>query len=378
MSPRSNFTTVFAFFLMLSLTSCTKTEEATPQPFTVTVHTVEAREVPIYMEWVGQTKGSFNVDIRARVEGYLDAITYKEGSNVVAGQQMFKIDPSAFRYYVSQAQARLAEAQASNARARQDLARYKPLVAENAISRQEYDAAVALEQATASTVQAMQAALNKAKLDLSFCDVRSPISGLASIAAVGTGNLVGRGDNTLLARVSKIDPIRVSFNLSEQELLAYMRSAQNTPVNQMPVHLKLADGSLWPHIGKLVVADNAVDPATGTLRVDAEFSNPGEFLRPGQFGRVLVTTENRKGAIVIPAKAITELQGQARVAVVKNNVVAYRNVVLGARIGSIIVVESGLLQGEKIVIDGLQMIRDGAPVRTKPSAVSIDTLMSSN
>jgi membrane fusion protein (multidrug efflux system) len=146
----------------------------------------------------------------------------------------------------------------------------------------------------------------------------------------------------------------------------------------MPVQLKLADGSLWPHIGKLVVADNAVDPATGTLRVDAEFSNPGEFLRPGQFGRVLVTTENRKGAIVIPAKAITEIQGQARVAVVKNNVIAYRNVVLGARIGSIIVVESGLLQGEKIVIDGLQMIRDGAPVRTKPSAVSIDTLMSSN
>lgn len=361
----------------LVLPGCTKEKETVPNSLVVTTCTVEAREVPISMEWVGQTKGSFNVDIRARVEGYLEAISYTEGGNVSAGQTMFKIDPSAYRFYVSQAQARLAEAQASNARARQDLARYKPLVAENAISRQEYDAAVALEQATASTVQAMQAALDKAKLDLSFCDVKSPISGVASIAAVGTGNLVGRGDNTLLGKVSKIDPIRVSFNLSEQEFLVYNRSAQRTAAGQMPVQLKLADGTLWPHIGKLVVAENAVDPATGTLRVDAEFANPGEFLRPGQFGRVLVTTELRQGAIVIPARAITELQGQARVAIVKNNKVAYRNVELGQRIGSVIVVESGLVPGEQIVIDGLQMIREGVPVQTKPSPISIDSLLSS-
>lgn len=361
----------------LVLPGCTKEKETVPNSLVVTTCTVEAREVPISMEWVGQTKGSFNVDIRARVEGYLEAISYTEGGNVSAGQTMFKIDPSAYRFYVSQAQARLAEAQASNARARQDLARYKPLVAENAISRQEYDAAVALEQATASTVQAMQAALDKAKLDLSFCDVKSPISGVASIAAVGTGNLVGRGDNTLLGKVSKIDPIRVSFNLSEQEFLVYNRSAQRIAAGQMPVQLKLADGTLWPHIGKLVVAENAVDPATGTLRVDAEFANPGEFLRPGQFGRVLVTTELRQGAIVIPARAITELQGQARVAIVKNNKVAYRNVELGQRIGSVIVVESGLVPGEQIVIDGLQMIREGVPVQTKPSPISIDSLLSS-
>jgi membrane fusion protein (multidrug efflux system) len=329
------------------------------------------------MEWVGQTKGSFNVDIRARVEGYLEAIMYKEGRDVRAGESMFKIDPSTYRSFVNQARARLAEAQATNARARQDLARYKPLVQENAISRQEYDAAVALEQATASTVSAMRAALEKAQLDLSYCDVKSPISGVASIAAVGTGNLVGRGDNTLLARVSKIDPIRVTFNLSEQEYLAYKRSAQNKTASTMPVQLTLADGSVWPHRGKLVVADNAVDPATGTLRIDAEFANPGEFLRPGQFGRVQVTTEMRQGAIVIPARAITELQGQARVAVVKNNKVSYRNVELGQRIGSVIIVESGLVAGEQIIIDGLQMIRDGVPVATKPSAISIDSLLSS-
>jgi membrane fusion protein (multidrug efflux system) len=145
----------------------------------------------------------------------------------------------------------------------------------------------------------------------------------------------------------------------------------------MPVQLTLADGSVWPHRGKLVVADNAVDPATGTLRIDAEFANPGEFLRPGQFGRVQVTTEMRQGAIVIPARAITELQGQARVAVVKNNKVSYRNVELGQRIGSVIIVESGLVAGEQIIIDGLQMIRDGVPVATKPSAISIDSLLSS-
>jgi membrane fusion protein (multidrug efflux system) len=147
--------------------------------------------------------------------------------------------------------------------------------------------------------------------------------------------------------------------------------------NTMPVQLTLADGSVWPHRGKLVVADNAVDPATGTLRIDAEFANPGEFLRPGQFGRIKVTKELRQGAIVIPARAITELQGQARVAVVKNNKVSYRNVELGQRIGSVIVVESGLVAGEQIIIDGLQMIRDGVSVTTKPSAISIDSLLSS-
>jgi membrane fusion protein (multidrug efflux system) len=146
----------------------------------------------------------------------------------------------------------------------------------------------------------------------------------------------------------------------------------------MPVQLKLADGTAWPHIGRLVVADNAVDESTGTIRVDAEFANPERFLQPGQFGRVIVTTEQRKAAVVIPLRAITELQGQARVAVTKNGVVAYRNVELGARMGAVVVVESGLVAGEQIVIDGLQMIRDGSAVKTKPSSLSIDSLLSSN
>ncbi len=378
MSLRLHLIAIVAMSTLLFLSGCNKPEEAATQPFAVTTYTVVSREVPIYREWVGQTKGSFNVDIQARVEGYLDAITYTEGGNVSAGQVMFKIDPSAYRSYVSQARARLAEAQAANARARQDVARYKPLVQENAISRQEYDAAVALEQATSSSVVAMQAALDKALLDLSFCDVKAPISGVASIAKLSTGNLVGRGDNTLLAVVSKLDPIRVTFNLSEQEYLGYKRSAQAGSSAQMPVQLKLADGSLWPHIGKLVVADNAIDPATGTLRVDAEFSNPGQVLRPGQFGRVLVMTEKRQGSIVIPARAITELQGQARVAIIKNKTIAYRNVILGPRIGGAIIVESGLLPGEEIVIDGLQMIREGITVMSKPSGTAIDSILSAN
>lgn len=378
MTPRIRLIAAIAMSAALFLNGCKHEEKSAAQPFTVTTYTVASREVPIYLEWVGQTKGSFNVDIQARVEGFLNTITYKEGGRVSAGQVMFKIDPSAYRSYVSQARARLAEAQAANARAKQDVARYKPLVQENAISRQEYDAAVALEQATSSSVAAMQAALDKALLDLSFCDVKAPISGVAGIAKVGTGNLVGRGDNTLLAVVSKLDPILVTFNLSEQEYLSYKRSAQSGSSAQMPVQLKLADGSMWPHIGRIVVADNAVDPATGTLRVDAEFANPGEVLRPGQFGRVLVMTEKRQGAIVIPARAITELQGQARVAVVKNNTIAYRNVILGPRIGGAIVIESGILPGEQIVIDGLQMIREGMPVLSKPSGIAIDSILSAN
>lgn len=359
----------------ITIAGCHRQEESTPSAITVTTYTVETRETPIYKEWVGQTTGSFNVDIRARVEGFLEAITYKEGQAVRAGQKMFQIDPTAYRSYVSQARGRLAEVQAAHARARQDVARYKPLVEENAISRQEYEAAVAIEQATAASVASAQAALDKALVDLSYCSVTSPISGVASIARVGTGNLVGRGDNTLLAVVSKLDPIRVQFSLSEQELIAYKRSSSARSASEIPLTLTLADGSVWPHEGRMVVAENAIDPRTGTLRLEAEFANPGDFLRPGQFARVQARMEMRKGAIVIPIRAISELQGQARVAVVKNNKVAYRNVELGPRMGGVAVVESGLVAGETIVIDGLQMIREGAPVQSKLSGLSIDSLL---
>jgi len=279
---------------------------------------------------------------------------------------------------VNQARARLAEAQAAQARSLKDVVRYQALVQENAISAQEYEAAVALNNATTASVAAANAALQRTQLDLSYCNVTSPISGLASIAKFGAGSLVGRGDATLLATVSKLDPIRVTFNLSEKEFLDYLRSAANGSASSMPVELRLADGSTWPHIGKLVVADNAIDPLTGTLRVEAEFSNPGGFLRPGLFGRVLVMIEKRPNAIVIPARAISELQGQTRVAVVKNNIVGYRNIETGDRIGGAIVVTAGLVAGEQIIVDGLQKIQEGLPVRATPSKVTLDSLLKTN
>jgi len=364
--------------LTVFVVGCGREEEVTMDPPAVTIYTANAAEVPIYREWVGQTKGSFNVDIRARVEGFVQAITYKEGSEVVAGQTLFKIDPSAYVAYVNQARARLAEAQAAQARSLKDVVRYQALVQENAISAQEYEAAVALNNATTASVAAANAALQRTQLDLSYCNVTSPISGLASIAKFGAGSLVGRGDATLLATVSKLDPIRVTFNLSEKEFLDYLRSAANGSASSMPVELRLADGSTWPHIGKLVVADNAIDPLTGTLRVEAEFSNPGGFLRPGLFGRVLVMIEKRPNAIVIPARAISELQGQTRVAVVKNNIVGYRNIETGDRIGGAIVVNAGLVAGEQIIVDGLQKIQEGLPVRATPSKVTLDSLLKTN
>lgn len=357
---------------------CSKAVQPSEEPVSVTTYSIETREIPIYREYVGQTKGSVTVDIRARVEGFIEAITYREGSGVLDGQTMFKIDPSAYIAYVNQARARLAEAQAAQARSLKDVVRYQALVQENAISAQEYEAAVALNNATTASVAAANAALQKTQLDLSYCNVKSPISGLASIANHSVGSLVGRGDATLLATVSKLDPIRATFNLSEREYLEYLRSAANGSASTMPVELRLADGSTWPHIGKLVVADNTIDPSTGTLRIDAEFSNPGGFLRPGLFGRIRIRIENRPNAIVIPARAITELQGQTRVAVVKNNVVGYRNIEVADRIGGGIVVTTGLVAGEQIIMDGLQKIQDGSPVRATPSKVTVDSLLRTN
>lgn len=369
--------TLLAFSLLM-LVSCATEEKPAPPPPVVTVMLVGQQTVPVYSEWVGQTRGSVNVEIRARVEGFLDRVVYREGDFVRAGQVLYQIDPSKYQAALSQAQGMLSQSEANLGRATQDVVRYKPLVEENAISREEYETAVSIQKANEASVSAQRGTVQKARLDLSYCTVTSPIDGLAGKTEVQIGNLVGRGDNTLLTTVSKIDPIRVRFSLSEQELLRYRRRLRETgaSASDLELTLLLSDGSVHPHKGKLVLADNAIDPATGTLLLEAEFPNPENFIRPGQFARVRAAVQKKDNALLVPQRSITELQGQPRVAIVNDkNVVTFRNVHLGPRVGNAYVVEVGLKKGERIVVDGLQKVREGLSVQPKPSALTLDSLI---
>ena len=369
---------VLSIFLLGSLQSCK--EEAAPAapPPAVLTYTVTPHTVPVYSEWVGQTRGCVNVEIRARVEGFLDAIRYNEGEFVRKGQVMYTIDPLQYEAQLNQQKGLLAESEANLAKARQDVVRYKPLVEENAISREEYETALSMQDAQMASVEAAKGSVSKARLDLGYCNVIAPIDGLAGKSEIQMGNLVGRGQNTLLTTVSKIDPIRVRFSLSEQELIKYRRSHKPGEARMMELFMVLADGSVHPYQGKLVLADNAVDAQTGTLLLEAEFPNPDLFVRPGQFARVRAIVQRKQNAIVIPQRAVTELQGEARVVVVKNGKAEFRNVVLGPRVGATYIVEAGLQSGEQIILEGIQKVRDGVPVRTTEKNVSIDSLLNRN
>lgn len=372
---------IFGCSAIALLVSCAPEEKPAPPPPVVTVMSVDQQTVPVYSEWIGQTRGSVNVEIRARVEGFLDKVVYQEGTAVRAGQVLYMIDPSKYQAALSQAQGLLSQSEANLGRATQDVVRYKPLVAENAISREEYETAVSIQKANEATVSAQRGTVQKARLDLGYCTVTSPIDGLAGKTEVQVGNLVGRGDNTLLTTVSKTDPIRVRFSLSEQELMKYRRKLRETGASASDLELSmvLADGSTHPYKGKLVLADNAIDPATGTLLLEAEFPNPDKFIQPGQFARVRAAVQTKLNALLIPQRSVSELQGQARVAVVDSkNVVTFRGVMLGPRVGNAYVVEAGLKKGERIVVDGLQKIRDGIPVQPKPSPITLDSLVNKN
>ncbi|HLP28230.1 MAG TPA: efflux RND transporter periplasmic adaptor subunit [Candidatus Didemnitutus sp.] len=362
------------------LTGCHKEEVGPPPPMPVKVATVEVRDVPIYSEWVGQTRGGEEVEIRARVEGYLDRVVYKEGTFVKRGQVMYIIDPLQYSANVSVARGQLAESEANLARSQQDVVRYKPLVEQNAISRQEYETAVQMEKASLASVQARRGSVQKAQLELGYCNVTSPIDGLAGKTQVEAGDLVSRMHGNLLTTVSKLDPIKVQFSISELEWISFVKSRSarkaSGDTGQIEFQMILADKIAHPYPGRAVVIDNAVDPETGTILIEALFPNPGGDVRPGQFAKVRAVVEKRPGAVVVPQRAISELQGAFRVAVVgSDNVVKMRPVVVRNRVGSAYVIEAGLKAGERIVIEGLQKVRDGVKVAPQQVTVPIDSLL---
>ena len=357
------------------LVGCAKKEAPPPPLPEVKVASVLQQDVPIYVEAIGQTRGSTEIEVRARVEGFLQSVDFKEGNPVRKGQLLYTIDPRPFQANLAQAKGQLAESQAQLARARQDVVRYEPLVKKNAISRQEYETSVAVQRAAEAAVEAAQAAAKRSEIDLGYTRVLAPADGLAGRTEVYPGTLVGRGQSTLLTHISQLGDIHVRFTIPERDYLFYARRKQQRGTSAgaqgLPFELVLADGSTHAEKGRLVFVDRNVDPQTGTILLEAAFPNPGAIVRPGQYARVRAAVDVKMGAILVPQRAVSELQGIYNVAVVGgDDTVELRMVKPAERIGTLWVVDSGLKAGERIVVEGLQKVRPG--IKVKAEMVAID------
>lgn len=345
-------------------------------PAEVKVITVQAGSTEIYREFVGQVRGSQEVDLRARVSGVLLGKHFADGAVVRENELLFTIDPREYRARLANAQAQLASAQANFSRARQDVERYAPLVAEDAISKQVYDNAVATASEAAAQVEATQAVIREAQLSVDFANVRAPFSGRIGAAQVFEGALVTAGE-TVLATISQDDPAWVYFSVSETDLLEYQRRTATLPPNlqaqRRRVRLTLADGTEFPHEGIIDFGERAIDPATGTYQLRATFPNPGHQLLPGLFGRVRLIADERTMAITVPDRAVQQQLDRHFVYVIgPEDKVELRPVTVGPRLGSNWMIEDGLHTGDQVIVDGLQKIRPGSVVRITGSAAGTD------
>lgn len=359
--------------LAAALLACAKKEAPPPPPTEVTVASVVQRDVPVYVDVIGQTRGSTEIEVRARVEGYVESVDFQEGSFVRPGQLLYTIDQRPLQASVAQARGVQAEAEAQLARARQDVVRYEPLVAKNAISRQEYETAVQLQRAAEASVEAAKAAVQRAAIDLSFTRITAPAAGIVGRTEVYPGTLVGRGQSTLLTRISQVDKIHVRVNIPEKDFIEYSRKRDERKARNLgplQFELVLSDGSVHPWKGTLVFVDRAVDAQTGTILVEVAFPNPGATVRPGQFARIRVAIDEKTQAILVPQRAVSEQQGVYNVAVVKpDDTVEVRMVKAAERVGSLRVIDSGLQAGERIVVDGAQKTRPGMKVTAVPVTI---------
>jgi RND family efflux transporter MFP subunit len=352
----------------------------TAPPPDVMVAQVEQRDVPIYGEWIGTLDGFVNADVRAQVTGYLVRQGYKEGAYVNKGQLLFEIDPRPFQAALDQAEGQLAQARAqlANAEAVQvrtqlDVERYTPLAKEQAASQQDLDNATQnnlAARATVATAQAQiktaEASVETAKLNLGFTRLTAPISGIAGQAQLQVGALVSTS-GTAVTTVSTLDPIRDYFTVSEQDYLQLQKQFSTSEKQRWKLQLILADGTTYPHEGAFYFAGRAVDQNTGAIQLAALFPNPGNVLRPGQYGKVRAVVRIEKGALLVPQPAVTELQGSYQAVVVgPDGKIAIRPVKVGDRIGTMWIIQEGLKPGERVVAEGQQALRPGMIVQPKP------------
>jgi membrane fusion protein, multidrug efflux system len=353
------------FAVVITCAGCSsKTEVPPPPPPGVTVAPVTQKDISIHQEWVGTMLGNVDADIRPKVDGYLLTRLYTEGSYVDKGQPMFQLDKRQTQAAVEQATGNLERAQAALAQTQIDVRRYTPLVAQRAVSQAELDKAISSERAATASVAADQAVLDNAKLNLGWTTVNSPISGIAGVAKVGIGDLMT--PTTVMTTVSSVNPIYIDVNIAEQDYLRFTREKTGGSTGQS-LELILGDGTVYPSRGRALFVNREVDSRTGTIQVRGEFPNPGNVLRPGQYGRIRAATELRKGALLIPQQAVSELQGIYQVGVVgSDNKVTIKTVQLGPQYADMWVVVSGLEVGDHVIVDGLQRVRSGMTVAPTP------------
>ena len=348
---------------------CREAAPPAAAPPEVYVTPVVQQDVPVYLDLAGQTAGFQDVDIRARVEGFLQTVNFREGSFVRKGTLLYTIDPKPLEAALAGAKADLETARARLEKANNDVARYTPLAALRAVSQQELDDARSAKAAASAQVDAVRAAVEEATLNLGYTRVYSPIDGLVGSTLVKAGNFVGRGEATLLTTVSQIDPVIFRAAVTEADYLRVVKR-QPAQTGKEPraegIELMLADGTEHPFTGRLAVVDRQVNPATGTLGLQIFFPNPQFVLRPGQYGRARLLLDLRKNALLVPQRAVQELQNLYSVAVVDDmNKVSFRNVTVGPRVGDLWVIDKGVEPGEHVVAEGVQAIAEGTTVRAR-------------
>jgi len=337
-----------------------------PPPPSVEVATVIQRDTPIYSDWIATLDGYVNAEIQPRVAGYIVKQNYKEGAVVRKGDVLFEIDPRPIRAALDQARAQLAQAEAGLGKATVDVERDTPLAAARAIAQSQLDTELHAKLGAQASVLAAKANVEQAELNVEFTKVTSLVAGVAGAARVQIGNLVG--PSSILTAVSQVDPIKAYFTVSEQVFIDFHRRfpTQQTVEEQrrrMPLQLVLADGSIYEHIGTISFADREINPATGTIRIAGVFPNPNNLLRPGGYGRVRLSVRTVSGALLIPQRAVTELQGSYQVSVVgSDNKVSIRSVTVADRVGNLWIVTDGLKAGDRVIVEGLLKARDGAIV----------------
>lgn len=389
-APIASWTAVLVAVLSLAQAGCEESKKpAAPPPPTVYVAPVIRRDVPLYIEAVGNLDGYDNADIRARVRGFLRAQGYKDGSFVKAGQLLFTVETTEYVAAQSAARAALTRGHVMQAHNRVQLERDQGLLKTGMVSQQDVDNAAANFADADGQVQAAEAQLQQADLNLSYTQIHSPIDGVAGLALVRIGNLVGQDGPTLLTTVSQIDPIRVNFPMSEGDFVKYpdrfkdldardlawakkqfarLDTGGTTDTGDPGLEIILTDGSKYPHRGVIVTTNRQIDPSTGTIQIQALIPNPDGNLRPGQYGRVHITRpEAGHAVLVVPEKALISVQGTYSVGVVgPGDKVQLRRVDVGPSVEGLRVVEQGLAEGDRIVVEGVQKITDGAQVVPKP------------
>jgi membrane fusion protein (multidrug efflux system) len=376
---KNGFLACLILIIVVGFTSCKgKKEVQVAAPMSVPVVQVMQQNVALESEYTGQTYGESDVEIRTRVEGWVQSMNFKEGSMVKKGQLLYTIDPLPYQNQVDQASAGLAEARSTMIKTKNDLDRIDPLARIGAVSQRELVAAQASYEAARSMVESSEASLRNAKIELGYCSVLAPVTGMIGISTVKIGDYVSRGPQFIINTVSSIDNIRVRFTISEKEYLRITRLMKEMGVKIGEkgdnVKMALSDGTTYPLKGKMNFADRQVDPSTGAMTLEAQFRNSDNILRPGQYVKLKLVTEYRNDALLIPQRAVNEMQGLYQIYTVgDSNKIAIRLIKIGPSYNMSYIVESGLTRQDKIVIGGTQMLRNGSIITPNEKSWSPDS-----